>query len=131
MNALFGEVFEDSESYIAAPPPDAYADELLGDPTLILLIAREDKATVGALAAYQLRKFERQRSELYIYDLAVAETHRRRGIATALIQHLRDHARSIGAWVVYVQADPIDAPAVALYEKLGVREEVLHFDIAP
>jgi aminoglycoside 3-N-acetyltransferase I len=32
--------------------------------------------------------------------------------------------------VVCVQADPGDAAAVALYAKLGVREEVLHFDIA-
>jgi aminoglycoside 3-N-acetyltransferase I len=33
--------------------------------------------------------------------------------------------------VIFVQADPGDAPAVALYSKLGAREDVLHFDIAP
>jgi aminoglycoside 3-N-acetyltransferase I len=38
---------------------------------------------VGGLIAYELEKFERARSELYIYDLAVAEDHRRRGVATA------------------------------------------------
>jgi len=32
--------------------------------------------------------------------------------------------------MVFVQADPPDAPAVALYDKLGTREEVLHFDIS-
>ncbi len=31
--------------------------------------------------------------------------------------------------MVYVQADLGDAPAIALYEKLGVRQDVLHFDI--
>jgi len=31
--------------------------------------------------------------------------------------------------VVYVQADYGDDPTIALYEKLGVREDVLHFDI--
>ena len=35
-----------------------------------------------------------------------------------------------GAWVVFVQADHGDDPAVALYTKLGTREEVLHFDIS-
>jgi aminoglycoside 3-N-acetyltransferase I len=30
-----------------------------------------------------------------------------------------------------VQADHGDDPAIALYEKLGVREDVLHFDIPP
>jgi aminoglycoside 3-N-acetyltransferase I len=33
------------------------------------------------------------------------------------------------AWIIYVQADYGDNPAITLYEKLGVREEVLHFDI--
>ena len=41
---------------------------------------------VGALAAYELLKFEAERSEIYIYDLAVLEEFRRRGIATALIE---------------------------------------------
>jgi aminoglycoside 3-N-acetyltransferase I len=56
--------------------------------------------------------------------------HRRRGIATALIGHLREIARLRGASVVYVQADYGDEPAIALYGKLGVREDVLHFDIS-
>ena len=85
---------------------------------------------VGGLAAYELMKFEQERSEIYIYDLAVAEAHRRQGVATALIEHLRKIAQERGAWVIYVQADLVDEPAVALYTKLGVREDVLHFDIA-
>jgi aminoglycoside 3-N-acetyltransferase I len=35
------------------------------------------------------------------------------------------------AWMIFVQADPADEPVVALYDKLGVRESVLHFDISP
>lgn len=62
--------------------------------------------------------------------LAVAAAHRRRGIATALIERLREIAARRGAWVIYVQADYGDDPAIALYEKLGVREDVMHFDIA-
>jgi aminoglycoside 3-N-acetyltransferase I len=33
--------------------------------------------------------------------------------------------------VVCVQADYVDPRAIALYQKLGRREEVLHFDIDP
>lgn len=58
------------------------------------------------------------------------EAWRRRGIATRLIDALRAIARDRGVWVVYVQADPPDAPAMALYSKLGTREDVCHFDIA-
>jgi len=30
-----------------------------------------------------------------------------------------------------VQADQVDPPAIALYTKLGTREDVLHFDMTP
>jgi aminoglycoside 3-N-acetyltransferase I len=74
-------------------------------------------------------KFERMRREIYIYDLAVNAAHRRRGVATALIEHLREIAAQRRAWVIYVQADYGDESAIALYEKLGIREDVIHFDI--
>ena len=79
--------------------------------------------------AYELRKFEQQRSEIYIYDLAVAAAHRRQGIATALIQELKKIALARGAYVIFVQADIGDVAAIELYTKLGIREDVLHFDI--
>ena len=60
---------------------------------------------------------------------AVAEPRRRTGIASALIEALKRIAAELGAYVIFVQADPIDAPAVALYTTLGEREDVLHFDI--
>ena len=86
---------------------------------------------VGGLAGYVLQKFEQARAELYIYDLAVDEAHRRRGVATAMIEALRRLAAARGIYVVFVQADLGDDPAIALYTKLGTREDVLHFDIAP
>jgi aminoglycoside 3-N-acetyltransferase I len=103
---------------------------LLSKDHIRVLVALDGDEVVGGLVAYELDKLERARSEFYIYDLAVKDTYRRRGIATALIGRLREIAARCGAWVIYVQADYADPPAIALYEKLGVREEVLHFDIA-
>ena len=99
-------------------------------PTFIAVVAMRGAEVVGGLAAYELPKFERVRREIYIYDLAVAEAHRRRGLARGLILELKRIARARGAYVIYVQADLVDAPAIALYESLGTREDVLHFDIA-
>lgn len=65
-----------------------------------------------------------------LYDLLVDAGHRRQGIATALIAELRRIAAAQGGWVVFVQANYGDDPAVALYEKLGTHEDVMHFDIA-
>ncbi len=129
--AVLGRAFEDEATYTAAQPEDAYLARLLAGPHFIALAALRDGAVIGGLCAYELPKFEQARSEIYIYDLAVAEPHRRQGVATALIGALKIIARARGAWVIYVQADPPDAPAVALYEKLGRREDVLHFDIDP
>jgi aminoglycoside 3-N-acetyltransferase I len=129
LNALFGAAFGDAETYGAAPPSAAYLEALLAKEHVIALAALVGEEVVGGLVAYELDKFERARRELYIYDLAVGERHRRQGIATALIERLREIAAQRGAWIVYVQADYTDPPAIALYEKLGSREAVLHFDI--
>jgi len=129
--AMFGRAFEDEETYCGAQPRDAYLESLLGGESFIAVAALDGGTVVGGLAAYELRKFERERSEIYIYDLAVDENHRRKGIATGLIDYLKQVARERGAYVIYVQADLGDDPAVELYTKLGVREDVLHFDIAP
>jgi aminoglycoside 3-N-acetyltransferase I len=131
MLAMFGEAFDEVTTYSAAQPGAAYLESLLASDSFIALAAQRGDAVVGGLAAYVLRKFERERSEIYIYDLAVADAHRRQGIATALIAALQAEAARRGAYVIFVQADLGDDAAVALYSKLGVREDVLHFDIAP
>ncbi len=128
---MFGVVFYDVPTYSHAQPSAAYLRRLLDSDTFIALAALKGDEVAGGIAAYVLPKFEQERSELYIYDLAVLEAHRREGIATALIEAIKRIAAARGAYVIFVQADPADEPAVALYTKLGTREEVLHFDIAP
>lgn len=126
---LFGTVFDDHGTYGGDRPSRRYLDRLLANPSFVGLVAVSGARVVGALTAYQLPKFERERSEYYIYDLAVATEHRRRGIATELIETTRGIAKARGAWVVMIQAEYGDDSAIALYSKLGSREEILHFDI--
>jgi aminoglycoside 3-N-acetyltransferase I len=131
LSAMFGKAFDDAESYHAKPPSDAYLEKLLAKDHVIPLVAIVEGEVIGGLVAYELDKFEQERREIYIYDLAVDAAHRRQGVATALIKTLGEIASSRGAWVIYVQADHGDEPAVALYTKLGIREDVMHFDIDP
>lgn len=128
---VFGEAFDEVGTYRDAQPDDGYLRGLLGSQTFIAIAALHGGRSVGGLAAYVLPKFEQARSEVYLYDLAVAAAHRRQGIATRLIEALGRESRRRGAWVMFVQADHGDDPAIALYTKLGVREDVLHFDIDP
>lgn len=130
MLTLFGEAFDEVDTYSAARPDKAYFERLLGSDYFIALAALKDGSVVGGLAAYELQKFEQERSEIYIYDLAVAAEHRRQGVATTLIRELQKIAAARRAYVIFVQADSGDTPAIELYTRLGVREDVLHFDIA-
>ena len=129
LQRVFAEAFDDRDSYLAKPPSDGYVQRWLGSDRGIVLVAMEEDEVVGGLVAYVLEKFEQERSEVYIYDLAVTERVRRRGIAAALIRELQRIAKARGAWVIFVQADYGDDPAIQLYESLGEREEVLHYDI--
>jgi aminoglycoside 3-N-acetyltransferase I len=127
---LFALAFEDPAAYASRRPSASYLRRLLASESFVALVALRDGEVIGGLAAYELVKFEQQRSEFYIYDLAVHPDCRRAGVATGLIQALKPIAAARGAEVIFVQADHGDDPAIALYSKLGRREDVLHFDIA-
>ena len=126
---LFGEVFDEPDTYCDKQPDNTYLQELLGKDHFFAVVACDGDKVVGGLTAYELQKYEQERSEIYIYDLAVHAEYRRKGIATGLINQVRDIGVDRGAYVVIIQADYGDEPAIALYNKLGKQEEVLHFDI--
>ncbi|NQS70905.1 MAG: AAC(3)-I family aminoglycoside N-acetyltransferase [Desulfobulbaceae bacterium] len=128
---MFGTAFENAEHYLSQQPTDTYLRQLLSSETFIAIAALDEENVVGGLAAYVLPKFEQERKEIYIYDLAVLERYRRQGIASGRNQELQRTAIAIGAYVIFVQADYGDDPAVSLYTKLGTREDVMHFDIEP
>ncbi len=111
---MFAAAFDDVGTHASSQPGSTYLERLLGSDCFIAVAALEGEHVVGGLAAYALHKFEQERSEIYIYDLALVATHRRRGVATALIDEVRRIATARGAWVVYVQADLGDEPAITL-----------------
>lgn len=126
---LFAAAFDETETYLGKKPSDDYLLSLLSREHILVCVALSHQQVVAGLVAYVLEKCEQERSEVYIYDLAVDADFRRQKIATRLIHFLKDEAAKRGAWVVYVQADRDDPPAIKLYESLGVREDVHHFDI--
>jgi len=127
---VFGEAFDEKETYQDKVPSDTYLKSFLDKEHVIALAALENDEVAGGLVAYVLEKFEQDRREIYIYDLAVDENHRRQKVATQLILELKKIAKKLKAYVIYVQADPVDPPAMKLYESLGTKESVFHYDIA-
>jgi len=126
---VFAAAFEDEPTYCNTQPDDEYLGQLLANENFLAVAAFQDDVVIGGLTGYTLPKFEQARSEFYIYDLAVDQRYRRQGVATALIEFLKEIAVERGIYSIFVQAEREDEAAIALYSKLGVREDVIHFDI--
>lgn len=126
---VFAQAFDDLRTYAQKRPSDQYVELILSKKHIICLTALLQGQVIAGLVAYLLEKTEQERSEIYIYDLAVLEPFRRKKIATKLINELKIIAKSLGAWVIFVQADKVDTPAIKLYQSLGTSEEPIHFDI--
>ena len=125
---VFGAAFGEPATYGQKPLSAAYVRQQLGKEHVIAVVGETQGEVVGGLVAYVLDKLEDERREVYLYDLAVAEAHRRRGVARGVIRELQRIAAGLGASVIFVQADIEDGPAIALYETLGPRITAYHFE---
>lgn len=132
MIALFDEVFEEERTGDA---PDAFLTDLLASSAFVAIVATEGanpERVIGAVTLHLLPNYRTGKNDGYIYDVGVAESHRRRGIATELMRALAAHARSLDLGDLWVQADAEDTWAVAFYESLGLAAgEVKHFEFTP
>jgi aminoglycoside 3-N-acetyltransferase I len=126
---VFAEVFDEPETYQGNVPRDTYLESWLKKDNIVVLVACNKDRVVGGLVAYVLDKFEQERKEIYIYDLAILNNHRRQGLARGLIRNLKQVGTDLDAYIIFVQADKVDTPAIKLYESLGTREDVFNFDI--
>jgi aminoglycoside 3-N-acetyltransferase I len=94
-------------------------EALLGDPRTLMLVAFDGAHPVGFVLAHELPRRHGDRAKLFVYEVDVAESHRRRGIASALFARLAELARERGIRVGFVLTDPGNGPANALYRSAG------------
>ncbi|WP_061965313.1 GNAT family acetyltransferase [Demequina aurantiaca] len=59
----------------------------------------------------------------WLYHLAVADSHRRQGIATALVERAVNELKHLGCTKVNLQVRETNAGVIALYERLGWTED--------
>ena len=85
----------------------------LNNPSCLYLAAVDGDTLVGYIGVQTVL------DEGYINNVAVRPEYRRRGIAAALISLLIDEARAIGLAFMTLEVRESNAPAIALYEKLG------------
>jgi aminoglycoside 3-N-acetyltransferase I len=102
-----------------APLAPEAAARLLADGRTHLWVAFEGEEPVGMLLAYELLRWHGDPSLVHVYELGVAPSHRRRGIATALWDTLR---AALPGREVYLFAEQSNEPARAFYASVGLAE---------
>lgn len=98
---------------------DGDPEGLLADPRTLMLVAFDGERPVGFVLAHDLPRRHGDRSGLFMYEVDVAATHGRRGVARALLERLAGLARERGIRQGFVLTEPDNAPANALYEAVG------------
>src|SRR3954447_1133995 len=117
MFVVIADVFEETSASLS----DDYIDRLLASPNFWALAAVVEGSVIGGLTAHTLPMTSSERSEVFIFDIAVAIDHQRHGVGRRLVSTLIDEAAAIGIDVVFVPADDEDTHALEFYRALGGR----------
>jgi ribosomal protein S18 acetylase RimI-like enzyme len=106
----------------------ALAAEFLEDPRHHIVVAIEADRVVGMATGVHYVHPDKP-PELFINEVAVDPSHRRRGIARAMLGVLLGHARTLGCRAAWVLAEPGNEAAQRLYgEKMqGTAEPATMF----
>jgi ribosomal protein S18 acetylase RimI-like enzyme len=105
-----------------SPPDAAASSRFLVSDGHHLLVALEGDVAVGFVTGVEMTHPDKG-TEMFLYELAVAERHRRRGIGTRLTLALRDLARERGCYGMWVLTDRDNRAAMATYVAAGAADE--------
>jgi ribosomal protein S18 acetylase RimI-like enzyme len=101
-------------------PPERAAELLADERTIFLAAFNGDRAEpVGFVLAYELLRRHGDPSRLFVYEVGVEPTARRRGVATELLRELRRIARERGIRHGFVLTNEANEAAMELYRSLG------------
>jgi ribosomal protein S18 acetylase RimI-like enzyme len=101
-----------------SPPVPGAIERFLADPNHHLLIAYSAGAPLGFVSGVEVTHPDKG-TEMFLYELAVDQHHRHRGIGTALVNALAELARSRDCYGMWVLTDDENAAAAATYAKAG------------
>jgi len=106
------------------PPSPRAVRTYLADGRNVFLLAYQDDAIVGFLRGTELGQLKTDRKQMFLYEIAVAEPHRRQGVGRELIRALLRDCRDRGLEEVFVFTDdPANEAAERLYRSTGAVTE--------
>lgn len=99
-----------------------YMHKFLEQEKNVLIVASEQGRPAGFALAYRLDRVDGDRAMMLFYEIAVLESHRRRRIAAAMVNRLKEICRQHKVMKMWVCASKSNAAAMHLYESTGGRQ---------
>jgi [ribosomal protein S18]-alanine N-acetyltransferase len=113
------------EELLDGPPRVPATTRFLQEAGHHLLVAYEADVPVGMVTGVEMTHPDKG-TEMFLYELSVAEAYRRLGIGRALVDRLADIARSVGCYGMWVLTDHDNDAAIATYRSADASPEGDH-----
>lgn len=118
----------DEDVVVSAPelfdhaPTEEWTTRFLLSPGHHLVVAVEGDETVGFVSAVETTHPDKG-TEMFLYELGVAPSARKRGVATELVRALAALAETRGCYGMWVAVDVDNVAALATYRRAGAQDE--------
>ena len=102
------------------------ARQFLASPANYLIVAELATELAGFVIAYRLDRLDRDRAQLFVYEVGVLPQFQRQGIGTQLMQEIRRLVATEGLMEAFVLTDQANVAAQRLYGGTGATIEEDH-----
>lgn len=96
-----------------------YLKKFLAQPDNVLIVAQQDGVPVGLLLGYLLDRLDRDQKMMCLYEIEVCASHRRCGVARAMIETLKRLGSQEPTMKTWLVSNRSNVAAVSLFEGTG------------
>jgi len=126
LTELFSRVFDERQERVDA----RQLNKLLSKSSFYALVVHQNDRLVGGLTAYEIESYQKERSELFVYDIAILEEYRQRGIGRKLMGYLVNERLDTRIDSLFVTVHAKDPEALEFYRTvMGAGEATFNFSI--
>lgn len=100
-------------------PSTDYVSRLLSRHQNVFLVAIEEEKPVGYIVACLFDRIDRDQKMMFLYEIGVVDSHRRRGVGKQLITKLKAICRQADVMKMWVPTSRSNVAATRLYESTG------------